>query len=217
MGQVTLEVVGVMKDGKYGRLDSPPEPYFCLPMSQDKFEKRFYLVVRTAGEPRSMMRPVQEEIRKMDPNLPVSNTMTMTQFLEYSLIDAKATAALVGIFGLVALILAMVGVYSMMSFYVSQRTQELGLRIALGASRPEILRMVLDRGMKLTLIGVGVGLVLAFGMTRVLSALLFGLSTLDPLVFAIVPLLLSGIAAVACYFPARWATAVDPISVLRYE
>jgi hypothetical protein len=89
MGEMTLEVVGVMKDGKYGRLDSPPGPYFCLPMRQDKFEKRFYLVVRTVGDSRSMMGPVLEEIRRMDPNPPVSNIMTMTQFLEYSLIDRR--------------------------------------------------------------------------------------------------------------------------------
>jgi ABC-type antimicrobial peptide transport system permease subunit len=105
----------------------------------------------------------------------------------------------------------------MMSFSVSQRTQELGLRMALGACRPEILRMVLGQGMKVTLIGVGGGLVMAFGVPRVLSALLFKVSTLDPLVFATVPMMLSGIAALACYVPARWATGVDPISVLRYE
>ena len=217
MGDSTLQVVGVVRDGKYGRLDDAPEPYFCLPLSQDKFEKRFNLVVRTAGDPRALMSTLLGEIRRMDPNLPVSNIMTMNQFLEYSLAGAKGTATLVGIFGLVALALAMVGVYGVMSFSVSQRTREFGIRMALGARRGEILKMVLSQGMKLTLIGVIAGLAIAFGVTRALSGLLFDVNTLDPFVFTSVSVALGAIGALACYVPARWATRVDPMDALRYE
>lgn len=164
-----------------------------------------------------MIAPLLEEIRRMDPSLPVSNIMTMNQFLEYSLAEAKGTATLVGIFGLVALTLAMVGVYGVMSFSVSQRTREFGIRMALGARRGEILKMVLSQGMRLTLIGVIVGLAIAFGVTRVISGLLYEVSVLDPFVFIFVSLALAAIAALACYVPARWATRVDPMAALRYE
>jgi predicted permease len=217
MGDLTLEVVGVIKNGKYGGLVDAPEPYFCLSLSQDRFGKRLNLVVRTAGDPRTMIAPVLGEIRRMDSNLPVSNIMTMNQLLEYSLADAKGKATLVGVFGLIALALAMVGVYGVMSFSVSQRTQEFGIRMALGARRGEILKMVLSQGMRLTLIGVVVGLAIALGVTRVISGLLYEVSVLDPVVFASVPLALAAVAALACYFPARWATRVDPMAALRYE
>ncbi len=217
MGEATLEVVGVMKDGKYRDFDDEAEPYFCLPRSQDKFEKSSNLVVRTAGDPRTIMAPLLEEIRQVDPNLPVSNMVTMDQFLEYSLAGAKGTATLVGIFGLVALTLAMVGVYGVMSFSVSQRTREFGIRMALGARRGEILKMVLSQGMRLTLIGVIVGMAIAFGVTRVIAGLLYEVSVLDPFVFTFVSLALVAISALACYVPARWATRVDPMAALRYE
>jgi ABC-type antimicrobial peptide transport system permease subunit len=217
MGDKILEVVGVMKDAKYGGLDDAPEPYFCLPLTQDKFEKRFNLVVRTAGDPRSMMGPVLEEIRRMAPTLPVSNIMTLNQILDYSLAGAKGTAMLVGIFGLLALTLAMAGVYGVMSFAVYQRTQEFGIRMALGAGPGEVLKMVLGQGMLLTLIGISIGLALGFGVTRFLSGFLYEVSALDPFVFSFVSLALGAIAALACYVPARWATEVDPMTSLRYE
>jgi hypothetical protein len=217
MGDKVLEVVGIMKDAKYGGLHDEPEPYFCLPLTQDKFEKRFNLIVRTAGDPQSMMGPVLAEIRRMAPALPVSNIMTLDQILDYSLAGQKGTAWLVGIFGLVALVLAMAGVYGVMSFSVYQRTQEFGIRMALGARRGEILEMVLSQGLLLTAIGIGVGLVMAFGTTRVLASFLYDVSILDPLVFSFVSLALGAIAALACYIPARWATRVDPMTSLRYE
>jgi predicted permease len=217
MGDLTLEVVGVMKDGRYGGLDDEPEPYFCLPMRQDAFEKWSNLVVRTAGDPGAMMPTVLEEIRGLDPNLPVSNVLTMDQFLNHSLAEAKSTTALVGIFAFVALTLAMVGVYGVISFSVSQRTREFGIRMALGARRGELLGMVLGQGMKLALMGVGIGLVMALGVTRVLSGLLFEVDPLDPFVFLGVSLVLATVAALACYLPARGATRADPMAALRYE
>jgi predicted permease len=217
MGDKVLEVVGIMKDAKYGSLADEPEPYFCLPLAQDKFEKRVHLVVRTAGDPRSMMGPVLEEIRRVAPSLPVSNIMTLSQILDYSLADQRGTAWLVAVFGLVALVLAMAGVYGVMSFSVYQRTQEFGIRLALGARRIEILEMVLRQGMLLTAIGISVGLAIAFGVTRVLASFLYEVSTVDPLVFSFVSLALGAIAALACYIPARWATRVDPMTSLRYE
>jgi ABC-type antimicrobial peptide transport system permease subunit len=164
-----------------------------------------------------MMGPVLAEIRRMAPALPVSNILTLNQILDFSLADQKGTAWLVTIFGVVALVLAMAGVYGVMSFSVYQRTQEFGIRMALGARRGEILELVLGQGLLLTAIGIGAGLALSFGVTRVLSTFLYDVNVLDPFVFTFVSLSLGVIAALACYVPARWATRVDPMTSLRYE
>jgi predicted permease len=213
----TWEIVGVMKDGKYDTLDEPPQPYFCLPLEQVEYLKRVSLHVKTAGDPQAMVGPVVQEVQRLDPNLPVSNVMTMDRFLEYAVGETGGPAQLVGIFGALALALAMVGVYGVMAYSVSQRTHEFGVRIALGGHRRAVLAVVLRQGLKITLGGVALGLCASLAATRLLSSYLYRVSPVDPLTFTSVSLVLVGVALLACYIPARWAAKVDPMVALRHE
>jgi predicted permease len=210
-------VVGVMKDGKYGALDEAPQPYLCIPLKQAEYQKRFHLLVETTADPRALIQPVVREARQLNPNLPVSNIATMTQHLELSVGNARALAALISSFGLLALLLALVGVYGVMSYSVVRRTHEFGIRVALGARTSTILGMVLGQGLRMTGIGIVAGLLLASGVTRVLSGFLYGVSPLDPVAFAGVSLALAVTAVLACFVPARRAATVEPMVVLRAE
>jgi predicted permease len=210
-------VVGVMKDGKYGALDEAPQPYLCIPLEQAEYQKRFHLLVETTGEPRALIQPVMREARQLNPNLPVSNIATMTQHLELSVGNARALAALISSFGLLALLLALLGVYGVMSYSVVRRTHEFGIRMALGARTSTILGMVLGQGLRMTGIGIVAGLLLASGVTHVLSGFLYGVSPLDPVAFAGVALALAVTAVLACFVPARRAATVEPMAVLRAE
>ncbi len=210
-------VVGVMKDGKYGSLAEEPQPYLCIPMAQAPYQKRFHVVVQADGDPRALIQPVLHETRQMNPNLPVSGIATMSRHLSLSLGGARALAGLVGSFGLLALALALVGVYGVMSYSVSRRTQEFGIRMALGARGAAIIGMVLGQGLRMTMIGIVAGLLLALGVTRVLSGFLHEVSPLDPAVFGAVSLALAAVALLACFLPARRAASVDPTAALRAE
>jgi putative ABC transport system permease protein len=175
------------------------------------------IVVRTEGEPLSLAPAAQREIQAIDPDQPVADVRTMEQLIATSVARARFNALLLALFAALALILASVGIYGVMAYAVVQRTREIGIRIALGAQSRDVLKMIVGQGMMLTLIGVGLGLVGAFALTRLMSSLLFGVSATDPLTFAVVSFLLSAVAFLACYIPARRATRVDPMVALRYE
>jgi putative ABC transport system permease protein len=211
------EVVGMIKDGKYDALNETPQPYFCLPLSQTDYVKSSYLVVRTLGDPRGAMLPILQLLQQLGPNLPPPRLLTLNQYLEESVQGTAGPAQVVGVFGLLALVLAMVGVYGVMSYSVSQRTHELGIRIALGARRNQILKLVLRRGLVVSLLGVGIGLAAALALSRVLAGFLYGVKAMDPVAFSVASLGLMLFALAACYIPARRATKVDPMVALRYE
>ena len=211
-----LEVVGIAKDSKYASLGEEPRPFFYLPLLQN-YEGGATLVARTRTEPEQLIPRLAQEIRALDKALPVFEAKTMTRHLSLALLPARLAGTLLGMFGLVALILAAVGIYGTVAYIVARRTREIGIRMALGADRRQVLRLVVGRGMRLALAGTAVGLVAAFGLTRFISSLLYGVSATDPITFGGITLLLSGVAFLASYLPARRAASVDPIAALRYE
>ena len=211
-----VEVVGVAADGKYLSLGESPRPYLFLPFSQ-RYEARMTAVVRTTGDPRGLADPVRRAIQRVDPEVPVFGIKTIGAFLLRPLAGQRALASLVGLFGLLALIQGVVGIYGVMSFFVAARTREIGVRMALGARRRDILGMVLRQGALRTAAGIAIGLAVALAAGRLLSGLLFEVSGRDPLVLAVVPALLAAAALAACYLPARRASKADPLTALRHE
>jgi len=176
-----------------------------------------YVVVRTASDPAMVAAAVREVIHKADPNLPVTHVMTMDGLLEGSVSPRRFSAMLVGVFAVLAVVLAAVGIYGVMSYTVSQRTQEIGVRMALGAHAADVRSMILLQTIKLTTLGVAIGLVGAFVAARFLTSLVFGVGTHDPITFLGVAILLILVALVAAYVPAQRAMRVDPMVALRYE
>jgi predicted permease len=211
-----LEVIGVARDGKYRSLGEAPHPYIYQPLLQS-YDPKMTLVVRTKGEPQSVATAVREQIRALDSNLPVADVKTLRDQLDLSLFPSRVAAWTLGGFGVLALLLAAIGIYGVVSYSVAQRTREIGVRMALGAKEKDVLRLVLGEGLFVIAIGLALGLLLAFAATRVIVGFLYGVGATDPLTFAGVPLLLGFIALVASYLPARRATKVDPLVALRYE
>jgi putative ABC transport system permease protein len=173
------------------------------------------VVVRTTVEPQSLATAAQEAVRSLDRNLPVSNVVTMEQVIADTLWQPRLNLQLIGIFAALAMTLAAIGLYGVMSYSVAQRTHEVGLRMALGAHRRDVLKLVVGQGMKLALLGVSLGLLASFGLTRLMEKLLFDVSATDFSTFAVIALLLTLVALVACWIPARRATKVDPMIALR--
>ncbi len=213
---VQREIVGVVADVKFNTLDAANVEEMYLPMAQVPWPNTS-LLVRSQANSQSLVAAVRAKIAEVDPNLPVSRIATMEEIVGASVAQPKLTMQFAGVFAGFALLLAAIGIYGVMAYSVTARWQEMGIRAALGARPTDILRLVVGQGMRMALVGVALGIVVSLLLTRLLSSLLFGVSAADPLVFSIAALVLGGVAFLACYIPARRATRVDPIIVLRYE
>jgi len=213
-----IQVVGVTRTGKYLFLYEPPQLFMYLPLAQ-RYNSSAYLFVYTENDPQQMVGAVREQIRQLDPSLPVFGVTTMESHVQHGkpLLPARMGAMLVGAFGLLGLVLASVGVYGVVSYSVSQRTQEIGIRTAMGAQSAHVLRLIIKHGMGMALVGTGIGLVLSLLLFRGLSSVLYGVKSFDPLTLSSVSGLLLLVAFVASYVPAVRATHVDPVVALREQ
>jgi putative ABC transport system permease protein len=210
------QVVGVVATGKYRTLGENPRPFLYRCILQTGNGSRT-LVARSSAPSAGLLDSIRQVARQIDPRVPVLDLETMTQATAPALLLPRLGADFFGLAGLLGLVLACVGIYGVISYSVTQRTHEIGVRMALGAQRSDVARLILRRSLGLTLLGVGIGLAGAFAATRVLSEILYGISATDPVTFVGVPLLLVLVALGACYVPVRRAMRVDPIHALRYE
>ncbi len=210
------EIIGVVGDVRQMGLDTPAEPTVYWPHPELVLSEMTF-VVRTEKDPLALVSAVRGELQQMDPEQPMAAISTMDQLLAGTLSRSRFTMLVLGVFAALALVLACVGIYGVIAYSVTQRTQEFGIRMALGANRRDVFRLVLGQGTRLTLLGIGIGIVAALVVTRLMATLLYGVSATDPLTFTAVALLLALVAVAACYIPARRATRVDPIVALRYE
>lgn len=214
--ETTLQVIGVVADGKYAGLNESPQPYVCRPLAQ-AYSGAITLIVRSDTDPHKQLAAVRSELQQLDPYLPLSSSKLLEERLAMPLLPVRVAAAVLSSFGLLALALAAIGIYGVMSYAVSRRTREIGVRVALGAQSSDILRLILWQGMVPPLVGVAIGILAALGLTQLIRSLLFGVSSADPLTYAGVVAMLSFVAALACYIPARRAAMVDPMVALRDE
>jgi ABC-type antimicrobial peptide transport system permease subunit len=200
-------------------LDQSEQPalYTPYPQSRVAWKRWMNLVVRGEADAAALAGAVKSRVWGVDGQIPVTRTQTMVEVMGASVDARRFNMLLLGVFAAVAMLLAAVGIYGVMSYTVAQRTREIGVRIALGARPGHVIRMVLGRGMLLTSIGAAAGLALSLALTHLMSGMLFGVGAKDPLTFASVPLLLAGVALLACYIPARRAAKVDPMVALRTE
>ncbi|CAN5705257.1 ABC transporter permease [soil metagenome] len=210
------EIVGVVGDIREGALDKEAEPAIYWSHPREPYSG-MALVVRTSGDAARFGAAVAKEIRAIDPEQPIADVRTMEQVVSKSIARPRFNTLLLAIFAGVALVLASVGLYGVMNYSATQRTHEVGIRMALGATRADIMRLVVGNGMLLTLIGIGIGVVASIGLTRVMQSFLFGVGATDAITFISVSLLLIAVALVANYIPARKATRVNPVIALRYE
>ncbi|HLJ40276.1 MAG TPA: ABC transporter permease [Candidatus Acidoferrales bacterium] len=210
------EVVGVAADGKYITLGEAPRAYVYRAMRQAEIDDRI-VIARTMEDPRAALASIRQISRQLDPKVPVTNLETVQQATSVALLLPRAGGTMFGLFGLLGLILASMGLYGVIAYTVAQRTHEIGIRIALGASSQDIARLVMRRGLGMALAGVALGLAGAFALTRVLSIMLYGISATDPLTFAVTASFLILVSTMACYVPTRRAMKVDPMVALRYE
>lgn len=216
--QTTVEVVGVTRNGKYDEPFEDPTAFFYLPFAQN-YSTQHVLQVRTSAAPESLAQPIQSLARDVDSNVPVYNVISMEESLQggNGFFLVKIGALFAGTIGALCLVLAVIGVYGVISYAAGLRTHEIGVRMALGAQRTEILNMVLRQGLILVGLGVAIGLGLSFGFVRFIRTMLVSIGAFDPITFAAVSIVLVGVAAIACFVPARRATKVDPLVALRYE
>src|SRR5215217_834181 len=212
----SFEIVGVVRDVKLAGLDAPAEPAYYLPASQAPLQD-MTLLVRTTADPLSLVGAVRGAVLSIDPNQPIANVSTLEKVVDDSIAQRRLNMVLMGLFGGLAMLLSAVGIYGLLSHAVTQRTQEMGIRMALGAQVSDVLKLVLRQGMMLTLAGEAVGLIAAFALTRLIRGLLFGVTPNDATTFVAVAGVLAIVALLACYLPARRATKVDPLIALRYE
>ncbi|HET6199512.1 MAG TPA: ABC transporter permease [Candidatus Acidoferrales bacterium] len=211
-----LTIVGIVADAKYNPYFSTANSAVYVPYAQDANMTAAFLL-RTKGEPLSFIPAVRAKIRAVDTEQPIYEPKTLARLTYEELIGISYIAAMMAALGLIALVLAASGVYGVMAHSVTERTHEIGIRLALGAQPKQVLRWIAERGIRLAAIGLGIGLLLAFAMARLLASLLFGVSATDPVIFIGIPSLLAIVAIAACYLPARRAMRVDPIVALRYE
>jgi putative ABC transport system permease protein len=209
-------VVGVVGDVRQNALNDDPYPQLYLPLAQTP-QRSMLLLARTSGDPAALAGPIRRAVVALDSDLPVSDIRTLDDRLQQSIAQPRVSMMLLGIFAMMALVLAAVGIYGVLSYTVTQRTRELGIRMALGAESNSVMRMVIREAMAPALIGVLLGLIGAWGATRLMATLLFGVSATDPATFTVVALFLMAVALVASWVPARRATRVDPLIALRAE
>lgn len=210
------EIIGVVPDGKYNSLGEEQKIALYRPLLRD-YSAMVTVVARTGNQPESTLAAMRREMQQLDPTLPVFNAKTLTEHMNIPLFPARMAAGALGSFGVLALVLAAVGIYGVMSFVVASRTREIGLRMALGAQSSNVRRLILRQGMTLALIGSVIGLIIAFASTRLLKSVLYGVDAMDPMTFIIVTVLLGTVALLACLLPAHRATRVDPMVALRAE
>jgi putative ABC transport system permease protein len=210
------EVVGVAQTGKYNTLGEDPRPFYYVPLWQD-FRNEATLQVKLGGDPQSMIGPIRDVIRAVDPALPVFQAQTMDDQMSVAMLPARIAGYLLSAFGALALLLASVGIYGVMAYSVEQRTREIGVRMALGARRADVIGLILGNAGRLTGLGLALGCGAALLLTRFVQTLLYGITPTDPMTFAGALLMLSGASLIASYLPAWRATRVNPVSALRHE
>jgi len=210
------EVVGIVRNSVVNNIGEEPQPLAYLPLTQD-FAPAATMQVRTNGKPEGVVSTVRNNVQAVDNNLALTNFNTIQELLDQGLWAPRMGAALLTVFGGIALILAVVGVYGVLSYSVTQQTREIGIRMAMGARTENVLQLVVRQGMRLAVAGLLLGLIIAFAAMNLMSTLLFGVSAHDPGIFAGVTLILAMAAFLACYFPAKRAARVDPLVALRYE
>jgi len=215
MGGQAFEIIGVVGDIRHRSLQNQPFPAMYFPILD--VSTRMNLVIRTQNDPLSIVGAVRQEVKALDPDQPISAVKRMSDWVDSSVSSQRYSTTLLAAFAALAMILAATGIYGVMSYTVAQRTHEIGVRMALGARRRDVLKLVVRHGMLLTLVGVIIGVAGALGLTRVMASLLFGVTAKDPLTFVAVAGLLSAVAFIACFVPALRATKVDPLVALRYE
>jgi putative ABC transport system permease protein len=211
-----MTIVGIVDDIHYTWIDKQELPTIYRSYRQ---APPFYasLILRTEGNPLTFVPAVRSGVAAVDPDLPLFDVLPFDKVITNSIVGIAYVAAMMAILGLIALVLASVGIYGVMSYSVGERTHEIGVRMAMGATSKDVQRLILRNGMFLTIVGMAIGLPLALGLAYALSSLLFGVKVADPFAFIGLPLLLAAVATLACYLPARRAVRLDPLDALRYE
>ena len=215
-GRREYTIIGVVPTGKYQRLGEPPTPFFYFSEPQ-RFSSGQFIFIRTTGDPNALIPFLRAEIAALDPTLPLANVQSMERHLGTALLPARLTGAVLGVFGLIGLVLASIGMYGVMAYSVSQRTREIGIRMAIGAAAEDVVRLVMRQGFALVATGAGIGLVGALAVSRALRSVLYGSGADDMMTFALVPVVLVGVAMLATWLPARRAAQIDPLASLRHE
>jgi putative ABC transport system permease protein len=213
-------IIGVVGDVKYSGLDSAPTPQLYVPYSEQgwaSFSRGMFVIVRTKGDPLSVAPAVRSQLAALDRNLPLAHVVTMEQRVGTSLDQQRFRTLVLGAFAGLALLLASFGIYAVIAYFVEQRTREIGVRVALGATRADIVKLVIRQALTMSALGVAFGIAGALMLTRAIRSLLFAVSPSDPLSFAATIVLLIAVAMLASYVPAIRATKVDPLVALRYE
>jgi putative ABC transport system permease protein len=211
-----VTIIGVMANTKNAGLRDEPTPILVMPYSVVAPLQRT-IAVRAAGDPNLLLNPIRAQVRAMDPDQPLGRPLTLTEILGQEVIQPRFTMALFSAFAALGLALAAAGIYSVLSFHVTRRTHEMGVRMALGATRGDVLGLMLIMGGRLVLVGLAVGIIVSFASTRLLRSQLFGVGSVDLLAYAVVAVVLATVGLLACYVPARRAAGVDPMRALRIE
>jgi ABC-type antimicrobial peptide transport system permease subunit len=211
-----VTIIGVVSDVLQDKIETKAAPELYRPMAQDS-NRRIRLVIRASGDMAALKSAVRGVVRSIDANQPVYEMLTMEERFAGAIAPRRLNLMLLGTFAGLALLLAAVGIYGVMSYVVSQRTHEIGVRMALGAQRADILQLIINQGMMLVGVGVGAGIIAALALTTSLRSLLYGIGARDPIAFLAAPVVLLGVALLACWFPARRATKADPMLALRCE